>query len=94
MKPIRDALLVAKVIRSYSNVCGSNTKPATTVFAVERLWYPNTGENSMFASDPSGRQDWMPGWRRPEDLPFVRPGFQPEKCPLITLSITHIFLAV
>jgi hypothetical protein len=61
MKPIRDALLVAKVVRSYSYVCRSNSKPAITVFAVERLWYSKTEDNSMFASDLSGRQVLMSG---------------------------------
>jgi hypothetical protein len=49
---------------------------------VERLWHPKTEENSMFASDLTGRQNWMPERRRPEGLHFVRPGFQPEKLPL------------
>jgi hypothetical protein len=53
MKPICDALLVAKVVRSYYYVCRSDRKPAITVFAVERLWYSKTEENSMFASDLS-----------------------------------------
>jgi hypothetical protein len=53
--------LIAYVVRGYSYVCGSSLKPATTVFAVERLWHPKTEENSMFASDLSGRQDLMPG---------------------------------
>jgi hypothetical protein len=53
--------LIAYVVRGYSYVCGATFKPATTVFAVERLWYPKTEENSMFASDLPGHQDWMPG---------------------------------
>jgi hypothetical protein len=55
-----------------------DTIAVTIVLAVERLWYPRTGENSMFVSDLSGRQDWMPGGLRPEGLRYVRPGFQPE----------------
>jgi hypothetical protein len=55
MKPICDVLLIANVVRGYSYVCGSNTKPARTVFAVERPGRSKTGENSMFASDLSAR---------------------------------------
>ena len=79
-RPLWDAcgfFLIAYVIRGYFYVCGSTLKPGTTVFAVERLWHPKTGENSMFASDLSGHQDWMLGLRRPEGLRFVRQGFQP-----------------
>jgi hypothetical protein len=53
------------------------TSAGTTVFALERLQQQKTGEDSMFASDLSGHQDWMLGLRRPEGLRFVRQGFQP-----------------
>jgi hypothetical protein len=61
MKPICDALLIAKIVYGYSYFCVSNTTPATRVFAEERLWHPKIKENSMFASDLSGRQDGMLG---------------------------------
>jgi hypothetical protein len=41
----------------------------------------------MFASDLSGRQDWIPELRRPEGLRCVRQGFQPQNAPRLQ---THL----
>ena len=70
MKPICDALLVAKVVRGYSYVCGSNTKPVTTVIALERLWH-RTQERIQ-----SSRATFQAA--KIECLRFVRQGFQPK----------------
>ena len=60
MKAVCDALLVTMVVCSLAYVCRFDTKPATTVFAVGRLWYSKTEENSTFASDLSGRRVGLP----------------------------------